>query len=101
MRAELSGVGAGGAGPHEQHARATSPVAPTTADTVVAGCSAVPCPLDSTGPDIPSGCTCDAGYNGAVTGLWNPEPPRIPPPLPSRVCCGVTAISPCTPDRAG
>ena len=30
-------------------------------------CAAVNCPSLSTGTDVASGCTCDAGYSGAVT----------------------------------
>jgi len=30
------------------------------------GCNAVSCPSNSTGSSVPSGCTCNAGYNGTI-----------------------------------
>ena len=31
--------------------------------------TAVSCPANSNGDDVPSGCTCNAGYNGVVTAI--------------------------------
>jgi len=34
---------------------------------VTGSCAAVPCPVYSSGSNVPQGCTCNAGYSGAVT----------------------------------